>query len=131
MLKELITRVIQPTSEVIPAENFELDDIHEKIRKGIIKLLSDAGYTNLTITIGPKGGCSHENCTITGEIYFPNIPINTATEILDTSNQCILNAAKIVFNEILGPRHIINYNFKNIIIPIKEKKSKKFRKGRL
>ena len=49
MLKELFTKVIQPTTNPSISEDPEKEDIHERIRKGVLKFLSDAGFPNVTV----------------------------------------------------------------------------------
>ena len=111
MLKELIARVIQPTTIPVPTESLDPDDIHEKIRKGVEKFLSDAGYSNLTVVVGPQGGCSHEKCVIESKAYFSNVRIDTATELCETFHVCAKNAFIIIASEILGKRELRNESY--------------------
>jgi hypothetical protein len=128
MLKELFTRVIQPTTNTVVTEDSENEDIHEKIRKGVLKFLTDAGFPNLTVEVGPKNGCSHENCNITVDAFFPNERTNQTTEITETFYECVRQASLIVFNEILipivGPRVIIDESYNTIVTPIDNKRNK-------
>jgi hypothetical protein len=128
MLKELFTRVIQPTTNIVVSEDPEDDDIHEKIRKAVLKFLTDAGFPNLTVEVGPKNGCSHENCNINVGAFFPNERSDQATEISETFYECVRQASLIVFNEVLrpivGPRIIINESYDTVIHPIDNKRNK-------
>lgn len=116
MRKELISRVIQPTDNPVVSESLDPDDIHKRIRKGVEKFLSDAGYSNLEITMGPSGGCSHERCIFTATVNFSNIARDQVDEMCKTFHQCAQNAAIIVASEILGPRKILDSYITTTII---------------
>ena len=121
MIKELIARVIQPTTNTVVSESIEPEDIHEKIRKGILQLLTDAGFPNVAVTIGPQGGCTHERCILNATVYYQNVPTHTANELVDTFYRCAENAARIVFNEVLGPSELIDMYCNTTIEPVKHK----------
>ncbi|MDE2590972.1 MAG: hypothetical protein KGL95_15050, partial [Patescibacteria group bacterium] len=42
------------------------DEIHEKIRKEAMKLLINAGYSGVSIDVGPLTGCDHSQCDVHG-----------------------------------------------------------------
>src|ERR1035437_6650309 len=109
MLKELFARIIQPTENPVTANSPDQDDIHEKIRKSVLKLLSDAGFPNIVVTVGPKNGCSHETCTIDADVNWPNIPLSEADEQHKAFIECARNAFFIVINEIVGSREILSF----------------------
>jgi hypothetical protein len=115
MLKELLARVIQPTNDTVIVESVEPEDIHEKIRKAVLKFLTDAGFPNLTVEIGPQGGCTHDRCTFESSAYWTNIPPDTATEVCETFHTCARSAAIIIFSEILGTREILDENYSSTI----------------
>jgi hypothetical protein len=112
MIKELIARVIQPTENTNTSESPEPDDIHEKIRKGVLKLLSNVGYSNLTVTVGPPGGCPHLHCHIDVDTHWENIDRSIIDETCEVWKQCVHNAFLMILNEVIGNREIVEENYK-------------------
>lgn len=109
MTKELFARVIQPTTTVVSFP--EPDDIHEKIRQGVLKLLTDAGYSNLTVDVGPKNGCSHESCHAEANVDLQNVKRDQITELTETFFKCARSAFVIVVSEIIGNCEILDKNW--------------------
>ena len=92
-----------PYDDYIPYD----DEIHEKIRQEALKLLVNAGYSGVSIDVGPLTGCDHLQCDVHGDIHWPNVPIDSVEEMQETFIKCAQNVFLIVFNEVLGPSKLV------------------------
>ena len=88
------------------------DEIHAIIRKKIEILLTDSGFPNLKVVIGPSKGCQHIYCNIAIDTSWPNIPLDDLAQEQDAFAACAKSAILIAFNEVLGASKMLDESFK-------------------
>ncbi len=113
MLKKLITKLFDiRTSTFIGASTLvEEEGTHEKIKREVTSLLTNAGFPNIEVIMTPTSECSHIACYIRVDIHWENIKKDVAKELQESFIACIENTILIAFNEILGPSMLVDKKF--------------------